>query len=252
MLTTCKPHNTDSSALQSELSVAATSLGAPGGDRCRLGLELQGLCHLRWLAVRDISRIYPVSVHGAGAAPHGGMSQKTWAAMASGAKSDVALAIAGVPLVTGMARSGVVGPQDAAVRECSAAALGHLAAAVNLMERVLRVPLRYGLIAAGSRSHVCDRVAMELMQTASASDDQNSGTLTALLPLFTTGAADRDRHSLAIVLLHRNLEQMLCAFGPDMPSAYPVNGHRSSLLISLARVYAPAYPEVDTRDANAT
>ena len=59
-------------------------------------------------------------------------------------------------------------------------------------------------------------------------------------------ATDRERYGLAMLLLHRDMEQLLSAFAPRAPAAFPVAAHRSSLLITLARLYAPA--EDESRD----
>ena len=39
------------------------------------------------------------------------------------------------------------------------------------------------------------------------------------------------------------MEQLLSAFAPRAPAAFPVAGHRSALLITLSRLYAPADDE---------
>jgi hypothetical protein len=160
---------------------------------------LQALCHVRWLAVGDVSRIYPITVRpgqGAGdtgkkaAGKRGSPAQALRTAIISGAVGGGALSICGAPLVTGLSHTGAVSPQEAALRDCSAAALGHVSAAVALLERVLGVPLRYGLLTAGSRSLICDRASMALHASrsgTSAVPDDPPGLLTTWLPLYTTG-----------------------------------------------------------------
>ena len=188
---------------QAELQAASAALDdAADCLRPRLRLLLQGLCHVRWLAVGDVSRIYPITLHPAGdtgkgtAGRRGSLVQASRAAMLSGAVGGGALSICGAPLVSGLSHSGVVAPQEAAVRDCSAAALGHVAAAVALLERVLGVPLRYGLLTAGSRSLICDRASMALQATrtgatSAVGTDDSPGLLTTWLPLHTTGCVSR-------------------------------------------------------------
>jgi hypothetical protein len=197
-------------------------------------------------------------------------------AAANGGAAAAALAIAGVPLEPSRVNATA---QEPAQRERAAAALGYVAAAVELLEVILAVPLRYGVLPRGSRSLICDRAdgaataaalaAQTQAQRRGGSGGGNGGAVPqppparVWHPLYTEGcvvslrfpsssplllsdssfvpihpaprgaSVERPRFVHAVLLLNKDLEQLLNAFG------LPAVGPRHTLA-NLARLCAPA------------
>jgi len=233
------------------LAAARAGLEAAGGARARLRSTLRALCDARWTAVRDLCAVYPLSSATRGdraAAPFplslllGGGEEDT-APPAAGAL----LCIAGVPLG---GEGGGGGRASAEGREAAAAALGHAAALLQHLGRLLDVPLRYSLHVRGSRSAARDRAAAQLASARLLREDNtwypasslDPPELRAWLPLFTGGGAagagaERDgRYAAAQSALQRNTEQLLHAYGMRPPEG---GGGGRALLAALRQLCAP-------------
>lgn len=207
------------------------AFAAPDGRRSALAALQRALCHARWLAVRELCAIYPVTPAGGAPSaqllPAGGLATPPRApaggswdarlAAANGGAAAASLALAGVPLEP--LRVSTL-PTEPAARERVAAALGYAAAVVALLERILgvrlpcklrsahglawmaltctanrptQVPLRYGVAARGSRSAVWDRGDVALLRGAPplAQGAQGAPPQRVWYPLYTDGCVAR-------------------------------------------------------------
>ena len=139
---------------QAAFADARAAFAAPDGRCSALAAAQRSLCHARWLAVRELCAIYPVTPAGGAPSaltlPAGGPATPPRAsagggwdarlAAANGGAAAASLALAGVPLEP--LRVATL-PTEPAARERVAAALGYAAAVVALLERILGVRLAF-------------------------------------------------------------------------------------------------------------